>query len=455
VAYLLGPGYWERAYVESLADVWHVLAHYVRTLPAELTWLGAALVIAGIVAMRARDRRLLTVCLLCFGTNVGLLMLHGHHHDIFYWSHYLLPGYAGLIILAGYGLQSFSTRLRVRPAVYALAALFPLLAFSTHYYRADKSHNYIAYDYGAGILRALPPGATLVARSDALLYPLLYLHHAERMRPDITLLVEEGEGPVDLSADPHAQPTYLAHHALLRDTSLVLVPDGLAYRVIGKDAAWEPRPPAGGYQLRYAADEAVYKDYFTRCLMARFYYMMGVGYTEADQALAFRLLRKAGKLSGDNAAMHYDIGMAYMRLGMYDLAQVEFERTVAINPNDRNAAARVGQVELLRGRREKTASPRDEQQLTEYLERARILYEEGDLSKVVVQLREAVSLYPQSFEAHDALAAAYLKLDLYHLAQREWEAALRIKPDDPALLAKLSQVRRMMERRQAPGGSEP
>ena len=453
VRYLLRPGYWEHAYVEGSADLGRVLVHYVKTIPVELTWLGAALMVVGILAMEKRDRRPLLVCVLCFVANLGLLMFHGRPDDIYYWSHYLIPGYIGLIILAGYGLQSICAKLTRRPAVYALAALFPVLMFHAHYHQADKSLNFIAYDYGLGILQSLPPDATLITTGDTVLYPLLYLHYAEGMRQDIRLVVEENDGPVNLQGDHSSRPVYVTHHLPLRDTSVVLVPDGLAYRVISEDAPWEPTSPEGRYRLRYAGDERVYKDYTTQGLIARFYYMMGLGYTGIDQARAFRLFRKAGKVSGDNAAMHYDIGMAYMRLGFYDEAQFEFERAVAINPKDQNTAARIGQVELLRGRRE-TASPRNQHQLTEYLERARRLYEEGNTCRAIVELQEAVTLDPQSFEAHDALAAAYLELEMYHLAEREWETALKIRPNDQAVLANLANLGRMMEWRAAPGNSE-
>ncbi len=451
--YLLSPGYWERAPVESLGDILRVLMQSIKVVPSELTWLGAALVVLSIFAIRKQDWRLPGACLVCFGANVAPLMLHGHEENILlWWSHYLIPGYVGLTILAGFGLKFLYEKLRIRPAGYAVAVLFPLLMLQGHYQQADKSGNYIAYDYAFSILDTLPNGATLICRSDAVLYSILYLKYAEGMRPDIRLVVAEGEAPLELGVDTETKGLYLTHHIPLRDSSLVLVPHGLTYRVEKQDVAWEPIPPEEVHPLRDVADERLQEDQVTKALIARFYYMMGMGYAGVDQAHAFRLFRKAGKLSGDNAAMHYDLGMAYMRLGMYDEAQFEFERVVALNPSHPNAAARVGQVELLRGKRE-MPTLEEKQEVTDYLERARGFTDEGNIVRAVQELRQAVSLDPRSFEAHNKLAAAYLKLELYNLAQREWEAALKIRPSDPAVLANLSRVRNMMEWREAPNGS--
>ncbi len=74
------------------------------------------------------------------------------------------------------------------PVVAGAIGLVLVISLLTNYRRIDQSRNHIARNYGKGVPSSLQPGTILFAGSDALLFPLLYLTTAEKMRPDVTLV---------------------------------------------------------------------------------------------------------------------------------------------------------------------------------------------------------------------------------------------------------------------------
>ena len=110
------------------------------------------------------------------------------------------PAYLCVSVLIGLGLLAVARSIlwlaaMNRPlqygAVLVMAAAFlvlPATQMLGHLKVVDRRRNYIAYDYGANILRSLQPNAILFTWGDSGAFPLWYLHYVEGLRPDVTLI---------------------------------------------------------------------------------------------------------------------------------------------------------------------------------------------------------------------------------------------------------------------------
>mgnify|MGYP000176751754 CR=1 FL=1 len=89
------------------------------------------------------------------------------------------------------GLFFLFSRLK-KKTVKAIALLLIVLFFpklvSTNYTLTSRRYSFAAYDYGENILFSLRPDSILIVYGDSPQFILWYLHLAERMREDITLI---------------------------------------------------------------------------------------------------------------------------------------------------------------------------------------------------------------------------------------------------------------------------
>ena len=66
----------------------------------------------------------------------------------------------------------------------------PLSGMALGYGEFDRSRYRVAEDFGRKLLTSLPEGAHLSASGDNVLFPLMYLHWVEGLRPDIDLILQ-------------------------------------------------------------------------------------------------------------------------------------------------------------------------------------------------------------------------------------------------------------------------
>jgi hypothetical protein len=102
--------FWERAWIESPADLLAIGGDYARSLGTEFTWVGAALAAVGFVAGWRRGWPVLLAVLVMLA-NVASLAMHGSRSDLFLWHRYYIPSYAMMALLAGLGCQVLCERL--------------------------------------------------------------------------------------------------------------------------------------------------------------------------------------------------------------------------------------------------------------------------------------------------------------------------------------------------------
>jgi len=327
---VLRRDFWMRAWVEQPSDVLVVILDWARSLGAEVTWLGVALAVVGVVAGWRRGLPVVLPLLVMAG-NVASMAAHGSRSDLFIWHRYYIPSYAMAALLAAIGAQAAVARLP--RAARALPLVLPLWLLVTGWAAADRSRYRIAEDFSLRVLRALPPGAHLIATDDNILFVLMYLHLVERHRPDVDLILQ-GVGDADLPPlrfNPETDPVFFTHHPNWNMPQLDVVPRGIVFQAWRREA---PPPPltVDEQPLDGENDPRVPKDYLTQNLVGHLHYMLGVTWEPTDWRRATREFAIAEERSPDNDVLFYNLGLIYSRNGLYDDAERAFARSDAINP---------------------------------------------------------------------------------------------------------------------------
>ena len=340
---------WERAWLESPADLLTAAGDLLLRIGTELFWLGAVLAVVGIMWARAKKWPLLLLLLAVLG-NYLAMALHGSRSDLFIWYRYYIPTFVIFALLAGLGLELVHERISSKLAAAAL--LLPLTMLVVGYPQFDRSDYRIADDFSRTLLSTLPPGAHLSATDDNILFVLIYLQLVEGVRPDIDLILQ-GVGEADLPPlrfDPDADPLYFTHHPNWEIPELEIIGTGLAFQ-IRRRGSGVPEPIIPKAELDGETDPSVPKDYLTRNLIGHFHYMQGVTFERLDWSRAEAAFAKARQSAPDNDVLFYNLGLIYRRNGLSDRSLASFERSEAINPRHIasrsrvRAADRIGELE--------------------------------------------------------------------------------------------------------------
>jgi len=343
--------FWDRKWYESPRDLPTIGWDWLSSFGPELAWLGALLAAAGIAAAFRRRLTFVLLPVAVMLANVTMLALHGSRSDIFIWHRYYISSYAMAALLAAIGADALAALAPVAgipSRARAALLLVPLALVVSGWREFDRSRYRIAEDFSSTVLRSLPPGSHLIATDDNILFTMIYLHFVEGLRPDVDLILQ-GVGSADLPPlkfNPDVDPVFLTHHPNWNIPSLALVPVGLTFR------AWRagtPDPPLllPGPALDGENDPRVPKEYLTQNLIGQFHYMLGVTFEERDWLRAREEFLKAGKASPDNDVLFFNLGLIYLRNGLYDDSMEAFRRSDAINPRNIASASKASASEKL------------------------------------------------------------------------------------------------------------
>jgi tetratricopeptide (TPR) repeat protein len=353
VAVLLRRDFWERAYLEHWSDLGAIVLDWARSFGAELSWAGVSLAVIGVAA--AWRGRLTVLAVLVLFANLSSMALHGSRSDLFIWHRYYVPSYAMLAMLAGCGAGALIVRLPRWAS--ALPLVLPAVLLAAGYRTFDRSRYVVADAFGRAVLRAVPPGATLLATDDNVLFALIYLHHTLGLRPDVNLIMEGVGGalPPSLRFDPRHDPVFFTHHPNWQAKGLAIVPRGVVFQAWPEGIA-PPAPLVMPESLPGEADAAVPKDYLTQNLLGHFHYMRGVTFEQIDWLAARAEFANAAAASPANDVLFYNLGLIYERAGLFEDAREAFARCQAINPRALasqtrpRAADRLAEIDVERAR---------------------------------------------------------------------------------------------------------
>lgn len=364
---VLRRNFWVRAWLESPGDLLTIAADFLGSLVDQFTWIGVGFVVAGLI-IGWRRRRPVVLLLLVVVANVGVMALHGSRTDIFVWHRYYIASYVMMALLAGFACNFLLERL---PRVVRwLPLALPLFMLASGWHSFDRSRYRIAEEFSLAVLRTLPPGASLIATDDNILFVLIYLHMVEHQRPDVNLILQ-GVGDADLPPlrfNPDTEPLFFTHHPNWSLPALDIVPIGLAFQAWRSDRP-PPEPNVTLWELPGENDPGVPKDYLTQNLIGHLHYMLGFTFERRDWVRARREFAAAAAASPHNDVLFYNLGLIYQRNGLFDEAIAAFERAEEINPRHLasqsrpRAADRIAELQAERGRVrriERTLSENDE-----------------------------------------------------------------------------------------------
>lgn len=197
--HFLRRGYPSEPHTRDMALLWAQIKAF--NVPREFTWLGAAMLILGLVYAWKKNRAFFAAYLTA--VIVFLLVIAGYFNTlldlIFLTEEFFTPLYLlsavliglGLFSLLGYAVRNARIPDQIGTAVYGLCTVLffslPTALCAVNYYENDQHNNYIAFDYATNSLRSLPQNAVMFTWGDSGAFPLWYLQGVERMREDLDL----------------------------------------------------------------------------------------------------------------------------------------------------------------------------------------------------------------------------------------------------------------------------
>jgi len=171
------------------------LALRIQTLASllvtQISWLGVALALFGIVIAWVRAPRLLLLTLWMAVTSI----VFAAGYNTFDWFVNLLPAVLALTIWLGLGTASLLERIGERaPRVAAVtsASLLVLVIVQAvgRVPDVDASRDHRAEEFARRVLDAAPPAAMIFTNGDDDTFPLWYFHFALNERPDVIIVVK-------------------------------------------------------------------------------------------------------------------------------------------------------------------------------------------------------------------------------------------------------------------------
>jgi len=332
--------YWRHRYVRSMRQAVEVIGFYVRRVGTEFGFLGTSAIVIGVIVTARSHRALFVMVAALFLLNTFSMIAHARREDIFHWTRYMITAWFALTIPLAFGWDWMLGA--VPPSAKTLAAFLPaVFLFLAQFRKQDLSRHRYADEYNRRILTHLPENATLIAQDDNVVFPLMYLKHAEGLRPDVKLLEQGVHQLRELRFNPRKDVVYCTHWQAAFNTpgapgrpGLRLVTEGLIYRIVSTDMHYTPRDlwAKGEHVVPDMEDDAIPRNYLARCLLGNVYFMRGEWELPRDAVTAAAWYARAGRMAWDNAVMHYNLGLVYERSGWRLLSGDEFRIAEQIDP---------------------------------------------------------------------------------------------------------------------------
>ena len=441
--YLKREDYWQRAWVHGPADVVAALAHYASILPRDLTWLGLPLAALGAWHLGRAGRWALGSLLGVAAATVALVLMHGSRNDIFQRDRYVLPALAALAVLAGVGVERATTWLGGggrRGWVLPALALAPLALGVP---QMDRSRFTLADGYARRVLERLPQDSVLIADGDNQLFPLSYLHHAEGLRPDVNLVLQGINVLSSMPIEPETHPVFFTHYFDLHADPLVLLPEGLTWRLY-------PPPGATPRALPRWADWAVPEiegwasqgplDFLARSLVGDYFLQKAVHYEDRHPLAAVEAVRANLSAAHDNPVNVTNGALVLERLGLVNEAVRAFQRCLDLDARSEPCARHLRDLES----RQKARGTTDEVQAT--VAEAVARFQQGNPEAAALHLQEAATRWPASDRVHYNLGALALQAGQYPAALREMLITLDLHPNDDLARRDIGEIDKRLTR---------
>ncbi len=342
-----------RAYLpEEVGRNWGTFVGQLKTFNPvhEFTIIGSLFGLLGVWGIWKWDKSAGAMILLILVlTSYGLIFLAGPSATDLLGKFYL-PAYSIFSILIGVGVATIlkpgvsstsqpldSSRSvllstsHISRLTFLLAAISLIWQFSAHYPRTQNSGNYLTYDYGMNELNSLREGTTYIGKGEVKTFPLWYLQGVESYREDVKVI----------TAYFWSQRWYLKEALKLAGA----IHNGTgSYNQIMVDAIYRANSKKGVYSgfidQDYLPDGMLtsmqgitfqlYKDHMNGIDtdVWPLYELRGIKRIEDGMDKGVIDILK------DYASSRYNTGIEYYEKGDKQKALTEFEKALAINPDD-------------------------------------------------------------------------------------------------------------------------
>jgi tetratricopeptide (TPR) repeat protein len=333
-----------RAYLpEGVERGWGKLMEQIKSFDPiyDFTPIGLFLGLFGVFRLWNRHRATWVLLTLTFVlASYGLIFLAGSSKgDMDLLKKFYLPAHAVFSIFMGVGMATGMAHgawriasYALRPLLYALCGVSLIWQFSTHFPRTANAANYLAYDYGMNELNSLREGAAYISKGEIKTFPLWYLQGVERYREDVNVI----------TAYFLTQRWYLRE--VLRTVGVPRkIPQGLTYKQMLVDAIYRGNADKGVYtgflDEKYIGNLLTYTQGITFQLYKNPEEKLDMDVWPRYQLRGLRRIeegmdRGVVEILRDYASSRYNTGLEYYNEGDRERAMTEFEKSLALNPDD-------------------------------------------------------------------------------------------------------------------------
>ena len=337
--YFTRRDYWKFRYVRSPRRALEVMAFYANRVTWEYGLMGAAMIIVGLPLLSQKSPALLALALTTALATLLSMLLHARRQDIFFWPRYMIPAWLALALPLAAGL-SWAVDLLPPFAQPFAPFILPVILLVSNFRQRDLSHHRFAEHYSGHILANLPPNATLIADDDSVLFPLMYLKYALKLRPDVTLIDQAARDRGRFAFNPQRDAVYTTHWqaAFVRPASaaapgLTLIPEGLVYRIVSTSKPYAPQNLWPGALPPDIDNPGIPKDFLTRRLLANVCLMRAQWDALYTPAACAPWCARASTLAPDCDAVQHNVAVVLGRNGLTEQAKIHLKGAADIERN--------------------------------------------------------------------------------------------------------------------------
>jgi len=421
----LGPQFWYLG--NSLAD----------DLTPCLTVIG----VLGLGLLAWRNRPLMSLCILWILCTGGLFVLLANF-DLDRTSRwamrvFFIPVSLGFIIplafLLDRGVDLARGRLSARPwllgGLYAaLVAAGPFIQVVSHWRQCNYSNYWYAYDHARNLLSCMLPKAMIFPSGDQSTIPLVYLTMVENQRPDVLIADIYGyttpdlyrDRPADTADDPetwlikHAyRPVYYTTKRPSPVENATVVQAGLLYHLLPRNMTFGGDTLLHTCHYRNLASPTIV-DLGASHIMADFEFFRGLDrLAKNDAKAALGYFATSAKYGHDIKEVYNNIGSALAEHRIPKEAIPYFHMAACLDPG--------------------YATPR--------WNLFRLYQDHGDYEEARVTLEELITGNPRAPQPYSEMGFLLDRhCDDQQEAARYWREALRLNPDQPAVIRELNRL---------------
>jgi len=158
---------------------------------------------------------------------------------------------------------------------------------------------------------------------------------------------------------------------------------------------------------------------------------------------AIRAYKKAIKIDPLNEIAHFNLGVTYGKLGLFDNAEAEYKNSIRINGHNPHPHNNLGNIYEDRGLFQKAmaeykrAQSIDPNNAIAWNNIGNISFKKRDFDKALMAYKRAVQKNQAGIVFHENLANTYTKKGLTDKAIAEFERIIRLQPENPKYYVKL------------------